>query len=145
MTPQFSRRDWLRTAGLGDHTRFYQASTSELYGQVHETPQRETTPFHPRSPYGVAKLYAYWITVNYREAYGMHASNGIREHMTVIANDGSPIGTVDHLDGDRIKLTRSDSSDGQHHYLPLSCVASVENEQVVLGVSAAEAGRLSAG
>ena len=75
----------------------------------------------------------------------MHASNGIREHMTVIANDGSPIGTVDHLDGDRIKLTRSDSSDGQHHYLPLSCVASVENEQVVLGVSAAEAGRLSAG
>lgn len=67
----------IRTAGLGDHTRFYQASTSELYGQVHETPQRETTPFHPRSPYGVAKLYAYWITVNYREAYGMHATNGI--------------------------------------------------------------------
>lgn len=67
----------IRTAGLGGHTRFYQASTSELYGQVHETPQRETTPFHPRSPYGVAKLYAYWITVNYREAYGMHASNGI--------------------------------------------------------------------
>ncbi|MAQ45141.1 MAG: GDP-mannose 4,6-dehydratase [Confluentimicrobium sp.] len=58
-------------------TRIYQASTSELYGQVAETPQRETTPFHPRSPYAVAKLYAYWITVNYREAYGMHASNGI--------------------------------------------------------------------
>jgi GDPmannose 4,6-dehydratase len=58
-------------------TRFYQASTSELYGDVQETPQRETTPFRPRSPYGVAKLYAYWITVNYREAYGMHASNGI--------------------------------------------------------------------
>jgi GDPmannose 4,6-dehydratase len=57
--------------------RFYQASTSELYGKVHETPQRETTPFHPRSPYGVAKLYAFWITVNYREAYDFHASNGI--------------------------------------------------------------------
>ena len=57
--------------------RFYQASTSELYGKVQETPQRETTPFYPRSPYGAAKLYAYWITVNYREAYGIHASNGI--------------------------------------------------------------------
>ena len=60
-----------------DRTRFYQASTSELYGKVHETPQSETTPFYPRSPYAAAKLYAYWITVNYREAYGMHASNGI--------------------------------------------------------------------
>ncbi len=58
-------------------TRFYQASTSELYGKVHETPQRESTPFHPRSPYGVAKLFAYWIVRNYREAYGLHASNGI--------------------------------------------------------------------
>lgn len=57
--------------------RFYQASTSELYGQVHETPQSETTPFHPRSPYGVAKIMGYWATVNYRESYGMHASNGI--------------------------------------------------------------------
>ncbi|MDR6664777.1 GDP-mannose 4,6-dehydratase [Rhizobium sp. 1399] len=60
-----------------DKTRFYQASTSELYGKVVETPQKETTPFYPRSPYGVAKLYAYWITVNYRESYGIHASNGI--------------------------------------------------------------------
>lgn len=60
-----------------DVTRFYQASTSELYGKVQETPQSETTPFYPRSPYAAAKLYAYWITVNYREAYGMHASNGI--------------------------------------------------------------------
>ncbi|MBV8971085.1 MAG: GDP-mannose 4,6-dehydratase [Sphingomonadaceae bacterium] len=60
-----------------DHVRFYQASTSELYGKVQETPQRETTPFYPRSPYAAAKLYAYWIVVNYREAYGMHASNGI--------------------------------------------------------------------
>jgi GDPmannose 4,6-dehydratase len=59
------------------NARFYQASTSEMYGNAVETPQRETTPFHPRSPYGVAKLYAYWITVNYREAYGLHASNGI--------------------------------------------------------------------
>ena len=67
----------MRILGLGETTRFYQASTSELYGLVREVPQRETTPFYPRSPYGVAKLYAYWITVNYREAYGFHASNGI--------------------------------------------------------------------
>ncbi|KAG2348534.1 GDP-mannose 4,6-dehydratase [Suillus weaverae] len=69
--------DAIRTVGLEKHTRFYQASTSELYGKVVETPQSETTPFYPRSPYGVAKLYAYWITVNYREAYGMYACNGI--------------------------------------------------------------------
>lgn len=67
----------MRILSLEDKTRFYQASTSELYGKVQETPQTETTPFYPRSPYGAAKLYAYWITVNYREAYGMHASNGI--------------------------------------------------------------------
>jgi GDPmannose 4,6-dehydratase len=67
----------IRLAGLITKTRFYQASTSELYGQVRETPQRETTPFYPRSPYAVAKLYAYWIVVNYREGYGCHASNGI--------------------------------------------------------------------
>ena len=67
----------VRLLGLGDKTRIYQASTSELYGLVQEIPQKETTPFYPRSPYAVAKLYAYWITVNYREAYGMHASNGI--------------------------------------------------------------------
>ncbi|MGD0156742.1 MAG: GDP-mannose 4,6-dehydratase [Terracidiphilus sp.] len=67
----------IRLLGLAKKTRFYQASTSELYGKAQETPQRETTPFYPRSPYGVAKLYAYWITVNYREAYGIHASNGI--------------------------------------------------------------------
>ena len=67
----------LRILGLEKSTRFYQASTSELYGLVQETPQRETTPFYPRSPYAVAKLYAYWITVNYREAYGMYACNGI--------------------------------------------------------------------
>lgn len=67
----------IRLLGLEKKTRFYQASTSELFGMVRETPQRETTPFYPRSPYAVAKLYAYWITINYREAYGMHASNGI--------------------------------------------------------------------
>lgn len=67
----------IRILGLTGKTRFYQASTSELYGKVQEVPQRETTPFYPRSPYGAAKLYGYWITVNYREAYGMHASNGI--------------------------------------------------------------------
>src|SRR6266699_927675 len=75
----------IRILGLEKRTRFYQASTSELYGLVQETPQRETTPFRPRSPYGAAKLYAYWITVNYREAYGMHASNGI------LFNHESPI------------------------------------------------------
>ena len=67
----------VRILGLEKKTRFYQASTSELYGLVQETPQKETTPFYPRSPYAVAKLYAYWITVNYREAYGMYACNGI--------------------------------------------------------------------
>ena len=67
----------IRILGLEKKTRFYQASTSELYGLVQEVPQRKTTPFYPRSPYAAAKLYAYWITVNYREAYGIHASNGI--------------------------------------------------------------------
>ncbi len=67
----------IRILGLEKKTRFYQASTSELYGLVQEVPQKETTPFYPRSPYGVAKLYAYWITVNYREAYGLYACNGI--------------------------------------------------------------------
>jgi GDPmannose 4,6-dehydratase len=67
----------LRILGLEKQTRLYQASTSEMFGKVQEVPQKETTPFYPRSPYGAAKVYAYWITVNYREAYGMHASNGI--------------------------------------------------------------------
>ena len=75
----------IRILEMQDHVRFYQASTSELFGKVRETPQRELTPFYPRSPYAVAKLYAYWITVNYREAYGMHASNGI------LFNHESPI------------------------------------------------------
>jgi GDPmannose 4,6-dehydratase len=67
----------IRSCGLTEFTRFYQASTSELYGKVREIPQTEDTPFYPRSPYGVAKMYAYWIVVNYREAYNMHATNGI--------------------------------------------------------------------
>jgi GDPmannose 4,6-dehydratase len=67
----------IRLLGLAEKTKFYQASTSELYGLVREIPQKETTPFYPRSPYGVAKLYGYWITINYREAYGMYAVNGI--------------------------------------------------------------------
>lgn len=75
----------IRILNLNDKTRFYQASTSELYGLVQETPQSETTPFYPRSPYAVAKLYGYWITINYREAYGMHSSNGI------LFNHESPI------------------------------------------------------
>ncbi|MEJ8293838.1 GDP-mannose 4,6-dehydratase [Delftia tsuruhatensis] len=75
----------IRIAGLKDKTKFYQASTSELYGLVQEIPQKETTPFYPRSPYAVAKMYAYWITVNYREAYGMYACNGI------LFNHESPI------------------------------------------------------
>jgi len=75
----------IRILGLEKKTKFYQASTSELYGEVQETPQKETTPFHPRSPYGVAKLYAFWITVNYREAYGLYACNGI------LFNHESPI------------------------------------------------------
>jgi len=75
----------MRILGLDRRTRFYQASTSEMFGKVAETPQRESTPFHPRSPYGVAKVYAYWITVNYREAYGMYACNGI------LFNHESPI------------------------------------------------------
>ena len=75
----------IRILRLEKNTRFYQASTSELFGKVKEIPQRETTPFHPRSPYGAAKLYAYWITVNYREAYGIYASNGI------LFNHESPI------------------------------------------------------
>lgn len=75
----------IRILGLKDKTRFYQASSSEMYGKVQEVPQRETTPFYPRSPYGVAKLYAHWITINYRESYGFYACNGI------LFNHESPI------------------------------------------------------
>jgi GDPmannose 4,6-dehydratase len=75
----------IRILGLGDRCRFYQASSSEMFGKVQSTPQDETTPFYPRSPYGVAKVYAYWTVVNYREAYGLHASNG------VLFNHESPV------------------------------------------------------
>jgi GDPmannose 4,6-dehydratase len=75
----------IRILNLENKTKFYQASTSELYGKVQEIPQKETTPFYPRSPYGVAKLYGYWITVNYREAYNTFAVNGI------LFNDESPL------------------------------------------------------
>jgi GDPmannose 4,6-dehydratase len=75
----------IRILGLEKSVRFYQASTSEMFGKVREVPQSETTSFYPRSPYGAAKVYAYWITVNYREAYGIHASNGI------LFNHESPI------------------------------------------------------
>jgi len=88
----------IRLAGLETTCRFYQASTSELFGKVQETPQRETTPFYPRSPYGVAKLYGYWITVNYRESYGMYAVNGI------LFNHESPLRGEDFVTH---KVTRS--------------------------------------
>jgi GDPmannose 4,6-dehydratase len=77
--------DAIRVLGMTETVRFYQASTSELFGRAQEIPQKETTPFYPRSPYGVAKLYGYWITINYREAYGMYACNG------VLFNHESPI------------------------------------------------------
>jgi GDP-D-mannose dehydratase len=80
-----ARVEAIRILGRERKTRFYQASTSEMFGLVQEVPQKETTPFRPRSPYGAAKVYAHWITVNYREAYGMHASNGI------LFNHESPI------------------------------------------------------
>ncbi|MDQ2082194.1 GDP-mannose 4,6-dehydratase [Xanthobacteraceae bacterium Astr-EGSB] len=103
----------LRILGMTDRTRFYQASTSELYGLVQETPQRETTPFYPRSPYAVAKLYAYWITVNYREAYGIHASNGI------LFNHESPIRGETFVTR---KITRA-----------VAAIASGRNEPLYLG------------
>jgi GDPmannose 4,6-dehydratase len=104
---------------LDEPPRFYQASSSEMYGKVHEVPQRETTPFHPRSPYGVAKVYAFWQTVNYREAYGLHASNGILfNHECVPA--GTPVavrrnGLVDIVDVADVVPHRTDPRSG-HRY-----------------------------
>ena len=83
----------IRFLGMEKSCRFYQASTSELYGLVQETPQKETTPFYPRSPYAVAKLYAYWITVNYREAYGMYACNGIPPFARSVPRGGQRFGS----------------------------------------------------
>ena len=82
----------IRILRMEDRVRYYQASASELYGGIYEEPQNETTPFYPRSPYGTAKLYAHWITVNYREAYGMHASNGI-----LFNHEGPTRGETDQL------------------------------------------------
>ena len=100
----------IRTLGLEKKTKFYQASTSELYGLVQETPQKETTPFYPRSPYGVAKLYAYWITVNYREAYNLFACNGI------LFNHESPIRGETFVTR-KITMTMAKIKNGLQEYL----------------------------
>jgi GDPmannose 4,6-dehydratase len=107
----------IRSNGLLGQARFYQASTSELYGLVQETPQSETTPFYPRSPYGVAKLYAYWIVKNYREAYGMFASNGIlfnheserRGHNFVTRKITLGLGKILRGEADRLTMGNIDS------------------------------------
>src|SRR3954471_19509782 len=107
----------IRILRLERRTRFYQASTSELYGKVQETPQRETTPFYPRSPYTVAKMYAFWIVVNYREAYGMHASNGIlfnhesplRGETFVIRKVTRAVASIKHGYQDRLYLGNLDA------------------------------------
>jgi GDPmannose 4,6-dehydratase len=107
----------IRNNGLSDITRFYQASTSELYGLVQETPQSETTPFYPRSPYGVAKLYAYWIVKNYREAYGLFACNGIlfnheserRAHNFVTRKITIGLGKILRGETDRLVMGNIDS------------------------------------
>lgn len=107
----------IRNNGLSDITRFYQASTSELYGLVQETPQSETTPFYPRSPYGVAKLYAYWIVKNYREAYGLFACNGIlfnheserRAHNFVTRKITIGLGKILRGESDRLVMGNIDS------------------------------------
>jgi GDPmannose 4,6-dehydratase len=108
----------IRVTGLLDIVRFYQASTSELYGKVRETPQRETTPFHPRSPYGVAKLYGYWIVKNYRESYGMFACNGIlfnhesprRGHNFVTRKITLGLGKILRGETDRLVMGNIDAS-----------------------------------
>ena len=108
----------IRILGLERKTRFYQASTSELYGKVQEVPQRETTPFYPRSPYAVAKLYAYWITVNYREAYGIYACNGILFNHECVTLDTPLVvrlhGTVDVVTADELIALRRKGPSIQH-------------------------------
>ncbi len=107
----------IRILKMQDHVRFYQASTSELFGKVLETPQREITPFYPRSPYAAAKLYAYWITVNYREAYGIHASNGIlfnhesptRGETFVTRKITRAVAAIEHRMQDRLYLGNIDA------------------------------------
>ena len=91
----------IRVLGMEKKTRIYQASTSEMFGKVQEVPQKETTPFYPRSPYGAAKVYAYWITVNYREAYGLHASNGILfNHESPVRGETFVTRKITRVDGD---------------------------------------------
>jgi GDPmannose 4,6-dehydratase len=108
----------IRICGLADSTRLYQASSSEMFGKVAETPQRETTPFHPRSPYAAAKVYAYWITVNYREAYGLFACNGILFNHECIAIDAPLVirlkGAVDVVTPDELVPLRRKGSNVQH-------------------------------
>lgn len=101
----------IRILKLENHCRFYQASTSELYGKVQEIPQKESTPFYPRSPYAAAKLYAYWVTVNYREAYGIHASNGI------LFNHESPMRGETFVTR---KITQAVAAHSQGHTSPLT-------------------------
>jgi len=112
----------IRILSLQQKTRFYQASTSELFGMVRETPQRETTPFYPRSPYGVAKLYAYWITVNYREAYGIYGCNGILFNHECITADTPLIVRTDQavnvVTADELVALRRKGPDVQHFDLP---------------------------
>jgi GDPmannose 4,6-dehydratase len=112
----------IRICGLVDSTRFYQASSSEMFGKVAETPQRETTPFHPRSPYGAAKVYAYWITVNYREAYGLFACNGILFNHECVAIDTPLVtrnnGAVDVVTPDELVALRRKGPIVQHFEPP---------------------------
>ena len=130
----------IRILGLQKKTRYYQASTSELYGLAQETPQRETTPFYPRSPYGVAKLYAHWITVNYREAYGLYACNGILFNHECIAIDTSLIvrigGMVNVVTPDELISLRRKGSNVQHFELPDVEVWDGRTWVAVLGITA---------
>ena len=130
----------IRILGLGDSTRFYQASTSEMYGLVRETPQTETTPFYPRSPYGVAKLYAFWITVNYREAYGFFACNGILFNHECVTSD-TPLltranGALDVVTPDELVPLRRKGPNVQHFELPGVEVWDGTNWTPVQGITA---------
>jgi len=130
----------IRIQGLEKKTRYYQASTSELYGLAQETPQRETTPFYPRSPYGVAKLYAHWITVNYREAYGLYACNGILFNHECISIDTPLIvrigGIVNVVTPDELISLRRKGSNVQHFELPDVEVWDGKTWVAVLGITA---------
>jgi GDPmannose 4,6-dehydratase len=130
----------IRILGLGKKTRFYQASTSELYGKVVETPQSETTPFYPRSPYAVAKLYAYWITVNYREAYGFYACNGILFNHECVTIDTPLIvrtnSGVDVVTPEELVALRRKGPNVQHFELPGVEVWDGKDWTPILGMTA---------